>query len=263
MNNEVSTRAVIFVAVRRDPRKEARRVPRPAMIRACIRAMALRVRTHRLTTIRIFVHILTVCFIGPLLTAQDSPEFKPGRFDFTALVAYRSRMSFAVDPSLAGTSSRVAFAGSPAYGFALGIRVREDNVVEFRWSRQDSNLEIANGIVGLTATQMTLRQVHCDFSHEYLLRHRALRLKPFIVASVGATNMSTGVSSGSTEFSAGIGGGIKFFVSQRLGFRIQAEWLPTFVAPQGSALCGASCMAHLGGTLASQAEVAIGPVLRF
>jgi len=213
--------------------------------------------------IRGFLYVLMLCFISPLLAAQDSSEFRPGRFDFTTLVGYRSGMTFTVEPSLPGTSSRVAFAASPAYGFALGVRVREGNVVEFRWSRQDSNFEIADSFGGLTATRMTLKQFHCDFSHEYLLRHRGLRLTPFIVASVGATNMSAGVSSGSIEFSAGMGGGIKFFVNQRLGFRIQAEWLPTFVAAQGSALCGKSCIVHLGGTLASQAEVAIGPVLRF
>jgi hypothetical protein len=263
MNIEVSTGALVVLLGREKFRNPARHTPRRAMTQDCVDAMTLRLRPHGAATTRIFVQVIAICFICPLVMAQDSTEFKPGRFDFTTLVSYRSRMSFAAEPSLPGASSQVALAASPAYSFALGVRVREGNVVEFRWSRQDSNLEIGNSIVGLTAARMTLRQFHCDFNHEYVLRHRAHRLTPFMMASVGITNMSTGVSSSSTEFSAGIGGGIKFFVSQRLGFRIQAEWLPTFVAAQGSALCGASCMAHLGATLGSQAEIAIGPVLRF
>lgn len=263
MNIEVSTRAVVVVPVRRHPRNPARCTPCPPMTRTCISAKPLRLGNHGNAAIRILVHILTVCVICPLLTAQDSTEFKPERFDFTTLISYRSRMTFAVEPSLPGTSSRVAVAASPAYGFALGVRVREGNVVEFRWSRQDSNIEISDSIIGYSPIRMTLKQFHCDFIHEYVVRHRALRLTPFMMASVGATNMSTGASSGSTELSAGIGGGIKFFVSQHLGFRIQAQWLPTFLAAQGTALCGTSCIAHLGGTLGSQAEVAIGPVLRF
>jgi len=41
-------------------------------------------------------------------------------------------MSFALERSVAGTSSRVALAANPAYGFCPGVHVQEGNVEEFQ-----------------------------------------------------------------------------------------------------------------------------------
>jgi len=39
---------------------------------------------------------------------------------------------------------------------------------------------------------------------------------------------------------------------------------PVWVNPEVNAfICGAGCVVHLGGTISSQGEVAVGPVLRF
>jgi hypothetical protein len=213
-------------------------------------------------TQRLLVYVFPLC-ICPLLTAQDPVELKPGLFDLTPLVSYRSQMSFSFESSVPGRSSRVVLDASPAYGFAFGVRIREQDVIEMRWSRQDSKVEIPDSSLTFARAQMSLNQFYCDFSHEYLLKHLALRPTPFIVASVGATRMSNVVNSGSTNFSVGLGAGVKFFLSQHLGFRIQAEWLPTLVDTQGISECGNACIVRLSGTLASQGEVAIGPVLRF
>ncbi len=211
---------------------------------------------------RLLVYVFPLC-ICPLLTAQDNSESKPGLFDLTPLASYRSQMSVTFESSVPGRSSRVVLDASPAYGFAFGIRIREQDVIEMKWSRQYSKVEILDSSLTFARAQMTLNRFHCDFSHEYLLKHLALRPTPFIVASVGTTRMSNAVNSGSTNFSVGMGGGVKFFLSQHVGFRIQAEWLPTLVTMQGIAVCGDACIVHLSGTLASQGEVAIGPVLRF
>jgi hypothetical protein len=210
---------------------------------------------------RLLVYVFPLC-ICPLLTAQDNSESKPGLFDLTPLASYRSQMSVTFESSVPGRSSRVVLDASPAYGFAFGVRIREQDVIEMRWSRQYSKVEIPDSSLTFARAQMTLNQFHCDFSREYLLKHLALRPTPFIVASVGTMHMSNAVNSGS-NFSVGMGGGVKLFLSQHLGFRIQAEWLPTLVNTQGIAACGAACIVHLSGTLASQGEVAIGPVLRF
>jgi hypothetical protein len=80
---------------------------------------------------RLFVYVFPLC-ISLLLTAQDPSESKPGLFDLTPLASYRSQMSVTFESSIPGSSSRVVLDASPAYGFALGIRIREQDVIEMK-----------------------------------------------------------------------------------------------------------------------------------
>jgi hypothetical protein len=209
---------------------------------------------------RLILAVFTLFAISQLLTAQESHQIDPGRFFITPIISYRSSMSFTIQPAVQGTSPRYVIDSGPAYGFSLGLRVRDDNVAEFRWSRQDSYAQIQDAGVAPSRTRLTLNEFHCDFSQEYVLGHRAPWARPFIMGSVGATVVSNGLNAGSTHFFVGIGGGIKFFMTPHLTFRMQAEWLPIFVDPQGTASCGPDCF---GGIFGSQAEIAVGPVFRF
>jgi len=196
------------------------------------------------------------------LQAQDADEVKFRRFDFTPLVSYRGGMNFPIEPNLQGSTPKVVLNASLAYGIAFGVRIREDDVIEFRWTRQNSYARVQDAAVISPSAPVRLDQFHCDLSREYVPR-RWPSLRPFILGSVGATSISEGSNGVSTRLSVGIGGGVKVFVSRHVGFRMQAEWLPIFTDPQGTAPCGPGCVVHLGGALASQGEVAVGPILRF
>ncbi|HEU0006723.1 MAG TPA: hypothetical protein VFS12_12090, partial [Terriglobia bacterium] len=89
-------------------------------------------------------------------------------------------------------------------------------------------------------------------------------LRPFVMASVGATHLGSS-SNGFTRFSFGIGTGLKITVNSRLGVRVQAQWLPIWVQPEVSSFaCGfGGCIAVLSGRLTQQFEVSAGPVFRF
>jgi hypothetical protein len=47
-----------------------------------------------------------------------------------------------------------------------------------------------------------------------------------------STHISGSTDSNFTRFSFGIGGGVRFYPSRHVGFKIQAEWLPALVDPQ-------------------------------
>lgn len=172
-------------------------------------------------------------------------------------------MSFPIQPSVTGTNPRVVLDATPSYGFAFGVRLHEDDVVEFRWARQDSHAHFEDAFPGSLTRTATLNQFHGDFSHEYMIEDWKSWARPFVMLSVGATHVSGSPVTSFTRFSFGIGGGIKFFKGRHLGFRVQAEWLPVLLNPYGVAVCGAGCVVHIGGTLSSQGEVAVGPLIRF
>jgi hypothetical protein len=201
--------------------------------------------------------------VSRILAAQEPAVSKVPRFDFTPIVGYRTSISFPIQPYVQGTNPRVVMDAGPSYGFAFGVRLHDDDVVEFRWSRQYSYTHFENTNVTYARQHATLNQFHGDFTHEYVMEDWGPWARPFVMASVGATHVSGSTSTSFTRFSFGVGGGVKFFVGRHLGFRLQGEWVPIFLDPYGTAICGTGCVVHIGGTLSSQGEVAVGPLFRF
>jgi hypothetical protein len=211
----------------------------------------------------VFMAMLHLIALSPALSAQQQAEPKPLHFDFTAFMGYRTSMSFPVEPHVTGMNPRVVVDASPSYGVSFGVRLREEDLVEVRWARQDSYVHSEDITPQPAPQRMILDQFHGDFSHEPLVEDWPSWAKPFVLASVGATHVSTSTNLNFTRFSFGIGGGIRFYTSRHFGFKIQAEWLPVVADPQVAFICGGGCIVHVGGTLASQGELLAGPILRF
>jgi hypothetical protein len=218
------------------------------------------------TTLDVLVSIamlLTIAFPSAL-SAQQQPEPKPLHFDFTPFIGYRTSMSFPVEPHVTGMNPRVVLDASPSYGVSFGVRLKnEDDLVEIRWARQDSYVHAEDITPQPPRQRVILDQFHGDFSHEGLIEDWPSWAKPFVLASIGATHVSSSTNINFTRFSFGIGGGVRFYASRHLGFKIQAEWLPVVMDPNVAFICGSGCIVHVGATASSQGEVLAGPILRF
>jgi hypothetical protein len=210
--------------------------------------------------------LLAIALIAlpPTLSAQQKPEPKPLRFDFTPFMGYRTSMSFPVDPHVTGMNPRVVLDANPSYGASIGVRLpAEGDLIEVRWARQDSYVHAEDITPQPPRQRVILDQFHGDFSHEPFVDDWPAWAKPFVMASVGATHVSGSTNIHFTRFSFGIGGGIRFYASRHFGFKIQAEWVPVFADPHVAFICGTGCIVHVGGTVSSQGEVFAGPILRF
>jgi hypothetical protein len=200
--------------------------------------------------------IVFLLWPGPPVLAQ--------RFDVTPLVSYRFGGTFDINPDGQQSAGQAKLQDSAAYGIAAGFRFDEESLVEFRWTRQRTDLDfdaLTTIPSGLQQKAM-LDQFHGDFTREYIMEDYKWA-RPFVIGSVGATRVALS-SASFTRFSFGLGAGVKFFPHPRLGLRIQAEWLPIWVNPEIKGFaCGGGCVVALGGRLASQGEVSIGPVFRF
>jgi len=216
-------------------------------------------------TIEVLVVIVMLLIALPsALSAQQLPEPRPLRFDLTPFIGYRTSMSFPVEPHVTGMNPRVVLDASPSYGVSLGMRLaNEGDLVEMRWARQDSYVHAEDITPQPLRQHMILDQFHGDFSHETPIEDWASWARPFVLASIGATHVSSSTNISFTRFSFGIGAGIRFYASRHLGFKIQAEWLPVLVDPHVAFICGSGCIVHAGGTASSQGEVFVGPILRF
>src|SRR5581483_5687424 len=59
-------------------------------------------------------------------------------FHFSPFLGYRTSMTFPLMPSVTRTNPRIVIDGNPSYGTSFGVRLREEDLVEVRWARQDS-----------------------------------------------------------------------------------------------------------------------------
>jgi hypothetical protein len=224
-------------------------------------------RACHISQLRLIMATLTFVLIASAVAAQtggdNQAQAKPLRFDLTPSAAYRTGMSFAIPTQVAGSNFRVVFASSPSYGIALGMRLDEEDLVEFRWARQDTYMHLEDVTQRSPKQRVTLDQFHGDFTHEYMLDEWPSWARPFVIGSVGATHV-VGPRDSFTRFSFGLGTGIKIFANRHLGFKFQAEWLPIWVTPEVNGfVCGGGCVIRFGGSLSSQGEFSVGPVLRF
>src|SRR5688572_14373851 len=82
------------------------------------------------------VPILLLMMACPL-AAQNHPEVKLWSLDVTPQLGYRTSMSFTSEPGVDGVSSRAVLDANPSYGIAVGVRYNDEDLIEFRWARQE------------------------------------------------------------------------------------------------------------------------------
>jgi len=163
-----------------------------------------------------------------------------------------------------------------SFGVAGGFRFddslddcRACNLIEFRWLRQNTHLELKqNPLLPTPVTfptfhpAVTLNYFLSDFTHEWTLEE-AKMIKPFLTASLGAALASTPASS-ATRFVFGIGTGVKIFPKRHWGIRLQVEYLPIVMHTElQRVFCTVGCVVVLNGGVMNQFQLTAGPAFRF
>lgn len=119
---------------------------------------------------------------------------------------------------------------APRYGFIVDVPILERVQLEFRYGRQRTEvLEESDELFGASTLAFDLTVQHVLGG--MLWEIQGGRLRPFISATVGAAGFAPGPADLVTEwrFAAGLGGGVKAFVSDHVGIRLEALALPALV----------------------------------
>jgi hypothetical protein len=216
---------------------------------------------HRIVVV--FLTLACVLFAA-VLTNAESLEIQG--LEVTPLIGGRFGGTFEIQPEGAA-EARASLKDTSSFGVAAGVRFDDYSLIEFHWTRAKSPLRFSRELtvtpLATSLADVSLNQFHGDFTREFPLEE-VTGLRPFLMASLGATHLGT-ENDGFTRFSFGLGTGLKVFVNERLGIRVQAQWLPIWVEPEvRSFACGyGGCVVVLSGRLTQQFEVSVGPVFHF
>ena len=199
-----------------------------------------------------------------LLFCLSLPAAAQRRFDVTPLIGYRFHDSFPTkDPANEENLGEGKLAHGESFGAAAGIRFQDDQVVEFRWTRQNTGLSLTGPPpLGTRESGASVDQLHADFTKEFVVSDLA-RSRPYVLAGIGVTRVKS-AGDDFSRFSFGIGGGIKVFPVSRFGLRFEAQWAPVYVEPElKGVLCTGGCVTGIGGKLVHQVQFSVGPIFSF
>jgi opacity protein-like surface antigen len=150
------------------------------------------------------------------------------RFEIMPFAGYRTNGSFRVS---ALDYAKFTIKDGFAYGITLAYTPSTHAQVEIMWSRTDSHL--SGELTAQPKADTDLFKLHTDQFHVNFMPmfpQANGRFTPYLLFGVGLTYAKPSDVSGETRFSWSIGGGVKVMAGERIGFRFQAKWAPTYIS---------------------------------
>jgi outer membrane protein W len=160
-----------------------------------------------------------------------APAFSQG-FEVTALAGYTTPGSLEHDTL---TLEDLKLSGSFTWGASVGYFFSPRLGVEASWARVGSGVELATAEASQEMFDVTIDQLQASVVYQF--GDAESRFRPFLTAGAGAAIFTSTDIKTESKLSLGIGGGLKWLPSKRLGVRLQAKYTPTYLHDKGSDFC--------------------------
>jgi len=166
------------------------------------------------------------------------------------------------------TGKTLSFDDTSSYGIMVDFKQPLDKEggeswIELYYSRQQTRLKADQG----PFVSNPLFDVNVEYFHLGGTYGQATgKMKLFLVGTFGATHLTPegeGLHA-ETKFSLSLGGGVKLYLTERVGIRLDARWFGTLFNGSGSAFCsGGACLINVQGDVLSQYSANAGVILAF
>jgi hypothetical protein len=153
----------------------------------------------------------------------------------------------------------------------LNVEQTEDAYYEFTYSRQSTELDQITRVPPIgpaPSLEMNVEYLHLGGLLQFSEPND--RVIPYFSLTVGATRFSpqTGDLDSETDFSVGIGGGLKFPITRYFGLRLEGRGYATFLDSNANIFCAsvngaASCDIRVRGDTFFQAQAMLGLTFSF
>ena len=169
-----------------------------------------------------------LAFLSVLAAA---PAFSQG-LEVAALGGYTTAGSLEHD---ARTVEDLKLKGSFTWGASVGFFFSPRLGVEASWARQESGLELTTAEASAEMFDVTIDQIQGSFVYQF--GGAGARWRPFLCAGAGAAIFSSTDITSETKLALNAGAGLKWLPSKRLGARLSARYVPTYLNDASSDFC--------------------------
>jgi len=208
----------------------------------------------------VLIILLVIALGSPSAAVADDPGSR--NFEITPFAGYTWGGQF--NDAVTGADLNIRDAAN--YGLMLDFKQEEQNWIELYVSHQPTKLRPDRGALsGTPGFNLDIDYYHIGGTHGW----EGERVMPYIAGTLGVTHMTPqgpGLDP-VTKFSLSLGGGVKVYATERIGFRLEGRWFGTLFNGSGSVFCassgGAACAINVQGDLFSQFVANAGLILAF
>jgi opacity protein-like surface antigen len=199
--------------------------------------------------------VMALCVLACLASSPAMAQ-QAQRVEITPFAGYQSKETF-TDQT---TGAKLKLDDAHSVGLIVDVDVAQNSQVEFLYSRAKSALAPEGGGPALTDIKVEYLQVGG------LLVYGNERVKPFFGATLGVTRFSPDASGmdSDTNFSLGLVGGVKVFLTKHVGLRFEARGFATSVNSDSAAFCNnGGCKIFYDGDFIWQLTANAGLIVAF
>lgn len=162
------------------------------------------------------------------------------------------------------TGTDVDLKESPVFGLSVNWPHGPNTQYELYYSRQSTELDADGAVTGNPEFDLDVH--YLQVGGTYVFDEPA---RPFIVATIGATHLDPSGGTGGVEldsetrFSFGFGGGVKLFLTDHVGLRLEGRGLFTALSSSSRVLCSGGCTITVSSSGFVQWQANAGLVVAF
>jgi hypothetical protein len=217
--------------------------------------------------------VMALALVG-VLAMTAVPVAAQDRIELSGFFGYVFSEGVSVDLAQLENINEVDFTDGMAYGGTINYWVNREVQLGFQLGIQDSGLD-AVGTSRTEVTGMKIYNYHGIFTYNWGTSNSQFR--PFFVFGLGATqyqpkDLPDYDFDGEVQFSGTLGGGVKTYLSDRVGLSLSGRWTPTYVksdadgmycSPYWNPWYPGGCVVLQDTDYSNQLEVTGGIILRF
>lgn len=201
--------------------------------------------------------------VGSSATRADAQQ---GRFEITPMVGWRSIGD--ISETDTAVYSKLQFLNPASFGLALSWNLRHDTSVEllYNYASSDVTAVARSGAVNNRTFNLKIHDVL--FNGVYLFNTGNDKFRPFLQGGIGLGILAPDAANLQTlsRFAFSLGGGVKYYVSDRIGLRGDIRWVPMVLySTEGGTWCDPfyGCYYTSNDHILSQWDFKLGAIVRF
>ena len=210
-----------------------------------------------------------IAFAALIVIAAGSAAYRAdaqqGRFELTPMVGWR--LNSDISETDVAKYSQLKFADAATFGAALSWNTSRQTSVELEYTYSSYDATAVPRTSAVTERTVNVTQHDILFNGLYLFNTGNPHFQPFLLGGVGASILAPGGGLSSvTNFAFTLGGGIKYYASDRLGFRGDIRWMPQYLySTDGGTWCDPyyGCYYYPNDHILTQWDFKLGLIVRF
>jgi opacity protein-like surface antigen len=195
-----------------------------------------------------------------ILIAAPASLSAAGDLEFTPFTGHRVGGTFELDNHYHG----LAIDHSTDWGFTISQTASKSTRYEFLYSHQDSSL--ADTTDPNNAFGLDIHYLHLGGTVDVSpFEHAEDKVTPYLTGGLGMTIMDPSHRGyeEETRFSLSVGGGLKWYPTQRLGIRFEMRGYSTLIDSNEALFCNPGCNLQIEGDAFPQFETNLGLIFSF